>query len=297
MIFGDLPWPALTLDPPSPPISNRDLLIPPAPPEARLHSKAPLLHDKRPYIHPRVDCSNIIQHRACQGEVAGASIGAAMRGGEEGKRVCTLHMYISSLQLQEVTMRSSVASLLHYIVSFRGRTIERFTASEQRSEEEEEGEEEWMGWERKGREFISTQGNCWHSVCASAREISASSVRVRSLGILRPFLRFSSAPRKHIPHFPFLPSIHSRRPWPPHVSQSVFGREREREREREGSRYTILSPTLPSPLPHPASERRSALSNTMQHPPIHRCFSHPHIALLDQSTTSYPIKRSSLLSE
>ena len=71
----------------------------------------------------------------------------------------------------------------------------------------------------------------------------------------------------------------------PRQSISVWERERERGLVTQFS----FSPSLP--LPHPAS----ALSNTMQHPPIHRCFSHPHIALLDQSTTERHIRQAHLI--
>lgn len=138
------------------------------------------------------------------------------------------------------------------------------------------------GRRRKGREFISTQGNCWHSVCASAREISASFASVRHSS---PFSTlFIGAKKTHstLSLHSLLRFIHGAHPGHGHVSQSVFGREKERGLVTQFSfPLSLLSP----------------LSNTMQHPPIHRCFSHPHIALLDQSTTSYPIKRSSLLSE
>ena len=123
----------------------------------------------------------------------------------------------------------------------------------------------------EGREFISTQGNCWHSVCASAREISASSVRVRSLGILRPFLRFSSAPRKHIPHFPFLPSIHSRRP----TSISVW--------ERVSLHNSHSFPPL-FPIQQASGAHSLIQCNTLQ---CTVAFLTP--TLLDLSTTSYPI--------
>ena len=108
LIFGDLPGLV-------PPISNRDLLIPPPPPSARLHSKAPSLHDKRPYIHPRVDCSNIIQHRACQGEVASASIGpgchARRRRGQEGVYTAHVHIITAAARGNNAQLRGFVITL------------------------------------------------------------------------------------------------------------------------------------------------------------------------------------------
>ena len=96
----------------------------------------------------------------------------------------------------------------------------------------------------------------------------------RDIGILRsPFSTLFIDPRKHIPHFPFLRFIQGAHPTGHgHVNQ-CWG---------EGSRYTLLiPPPLVLSLLSPSS-REHSLSNTMQHPPpIHRCFSHPLIALLD----------------
>ena len=104
LIFGDLlamsSWPAWPA--PSLPVSQIGICLfqPRRPPRCpvRLHSKAPLLHDKGPYIHPRVDCSNIIQHRACQGEVASGSVwrfpsGMPRRREVGAKRMCTQCIY------------------------------------------------------------------------------------------------------------------------------------------------------------------------------------------------------------
>ena len=97
-----------------------------------------------------------------------------------------------------------------------------------------------------------------------ARASSHSSPLARSL-------RFSSAaPRKHIPPFDSFTALA-----PPHVNQCLG----------EGSRYTIL---IPSPLlPQSSEGSLSPRYNATPSNPIHRCFSHPHIAVLDQSTTSY----------
>ena len=109
----------------------------------------------------------------------------------------------------------------------------------------------------EGREFISTQGNSSHSVCASARYRHRTFVRHSS-----PFSTlFIGAKKTHSTLS--LPSFDSFTA--PHVNQCL------------GEGLVTQFSFLPSPLPHPASER-SALSNTMQHPPMHRCFSHPHIA-------------------
>ena len=112
-------------------------------------------------------------------------------------------------------------------------------------------------------------------------------VHQRDIGIARASshsspprsLRFSSAPRKHIPSFDSFTALAPSAPTspPPHVNQCLG----------EGSRYTIL---IPSPLLPQSSEGSLSLSpryNATPSNPIHRCFSHPHIAVLDQSTTSY----------
>ena len=114
------------------------------------------------------------------------------------------------------------------------------------------------------REFISTQGNCSHSVCASASEISAFFVR--------PFPRFSSIQENTFHTFPSFDSFKARTPRATATSISV------------GERGLVTQFSFPllssSPSFHHPVER--TLSNTMQHPPpIHRCFSHPLIALLD----------------
>ena len=86
----------------------------------------------------------------------------------------------------------------------------------------------------------------------------------------------------------FLPYIHSRH-WRPlctaSARQSVFGRRVSLHH----SHSLLLSP-LSSPS---RIQRRLSLSpryNATPSNPIHRCFSHPHIALLDQSTTSYWVR-------
>ena len=110
-----------------------------------------------------------------------------------------------------------------------------------------------------------------------ARASSHSSPLARSL-------RFSSAaPRKHIPPFDSFTALAPSAPTspPPHVNQCLG----------EGSRYTILIPSSSPPLlsfPNPAKALSlSPRYNATPSNPIHRCFSHPHIAVLDQSTTSY----------
>ena len=93
----------------------------------------------------------------------------------------------------------------------------------------------------------------------------------RSFDILRPFLRFSSAPRKHIPHFPFLPSIHSRRP----TSISVW--------ERVSLHNSHSFPPL-FPIQQASGAHSLIQCNTLQSTVA---FLTP--TLLDLSTTSYPI--------
>ena len=130
-------------------------------------------------------------------------------------------------------------------------------------------------------EFISTQGNSSHSVCASARYRH----RAREFAFFAPrSLRFSSAPRKHIPPFDSFtalarrvaPALHRLR-----TSISVWEKGLV-------TPFSFPPPLSPSPLlPQSSEGSLSPRYNATPSNPIHRCFSHPHIALLDQSTTSY----------
>ena len=114
-------------------------------------------------------------------------------------------------------------------------------------------------------------------------------VHQRDIGIAREFaffaprsLRFSSAPRKHIPPFDSFtalarrvaPALHRLR-----TSISVW---------EKGLVTPFSFPPLPLSSPSPIQRRLSLPRyNATPSNPIHRCFSHPHIAVLDQSTTSY----------
>ena len=109
--------------------------------------------------------------------------------------------------------------------------------------------------------------------------------RAREFAFFAPrSLRFSSAPRKHIPPLhsftALAPTLHRLR-----TSISVW----EKGLVTPFSFPPPLSPLLS--FPHPAKALSlSPRYNATPSNPIHRCFSHPHIALLDQSTTSYWVR-------
>ena len=123
----------------------------------------------------------------------------------------------------------------------------------------------------KGRIHLHSRKQLAFSLCIS--EISASRARVR---ILRPSLALYAFHRRRQENT-FLPSIHSRR-WRLRTSISVW---------EKGLVTPFSFPLLSFPILRRLSLPRY---NATPSNPIHRCFSHPHIALLDCSTTSYWVR-------
>ena len=114
------------------------------------------------------------------------------------------------------------------------------------------------------------------SLCISEGDIGI--VRSRSfVGHSSPFSTLFIGAKKTHSSLTFIHGTGAHSAPPPHVNQCLG----------EGSRYTILIPS-PSPLlPQSSEGSLSPRYNATPSNPIHRCFSHPHIAVLDQSTTSY----------
>ena len=149
---------------------------------------------------------------------------------------------------------------------------EQFTASPPPNNDRKKRREknEWMRRTEKGRIHLHSRKQFAFSLCIS--EISASRARVR---ILRPSLALYAFHRCQ--ENTFLPSIHSRH-YCLRTSISVW----EKGLVTPFS-FPLLSFPNPAKPPHP---RYNATPSN----PIHRCFSHPHIALLDCSTTSYWVR-------